>query len=51
MPDTRCPESLPLTRALPGPPTQPRESESHGSYLAGRNATWSTKATPGAWNE
>ncbi len=31
---------------------QPRENESNASYLAGRKATWSSKATPGAgWNE
>jgi hypothetical protein len=31
---------------------QPRESESNSSYFAGRNATWSTKATPATgWNE
>ena len=31
---------------------QPRERESNSSYFAGRNATWSTKATPATgWNE
>ena len=31
---------------------QPRESESNGSYFAGRKATWSSKATPATgWNE
>ena len=31
---------------------QPRESESNSSYFAGRNATWSSKATPASgWNE